>query len=145
MYRFKLEALLNHRRHQEETCQKELAQARRRLSDEREKLDQKKREKQESLDKLQSKKKESTTVSDIMLYMNYIQQLSKNIEDQAIHVHKTAKIVDQKRHELISIMQKHKTLKKIKYKERLAYQQKLLQDQRKLMDEIASIRHARKV
>jgi flagellar export protein FliJ len=77
--------------------------------------------------------------------MNYIQQLSKYIEDQAIHVHKTAKIVDQKRHQLISIMQKHKTLKKIKYKERLAYQQKLLQDQRKLMDEIASIRHARKV
>ena len=145
MYRFKLEALLNHRRHQEETCQKDLAQARRRLSDEREKLDQKKREKQESLDKLQAKRQENTTVSDIMLYMNYIQQLSKNIEDQAIHVHKTAKIVDQKRHELISIMQKHKTLKKIKYKERLAHQQKLLQDQRKLMDEIASIRHARKV
>jgi flagellar export protein FliJ len=145
MYRFKLEALLNHRRHQEETCQKELAQARRRLSDEREKLDQKKREKQESLDKLQAKKQENTTVSDIMLYMNYIQQLSKNIEDQAIHVHKTAKIVDQKHHELVSIMQKHKTLKKIKYKERLAYQQKVLQDQRKLMDEIASIRYARKV
>ncbi len=145
MYRFKLEALLNHRRHQEETCQKELAQARRRLSDEREKLDQKKREKQESLDKLQAKRQENTTVSDIMLYMNYIQQLSKNIEDQAIHVHKSAKIVDQKRHQLISIMQKHKTLKKIKYKERLAYQQKLLQDQHKLMDEIASIRHARKV
>ena len=145
MYRFKLEALLNHRRHQEETCQKELAQVRRRLSDEREKLDQKKREKQESLDKLQTNKQENTTVSDIMLYMNYIQQLSKSIEDQAIQVHKTAKIVDQKRHELISIMHKHKTLKKIKYKERLAYQQKLLQDQRKLMDEIASIRHARKV
>ena len=145
MYRFKLEALLNHRRHQEEVCQKELAQVRRRLFDEREKLERKKREKQESLEKLQAKKKESTTVSDIMLYMNYIQQLSKDIEDQAMHVHKTVKLVDQKRHELISIMQKRKTLKNLKYKEQQAYQQKLMQDERKLMDELASIRHARKM
>jgi flagellar export protein FliJ len=145
MYRFKLEALLNHRRHQEETCQKELAQARRRLFDERKKLEQKKREKKESLEKLQSKKKESTTVSDIMLYMNYIHQLSKDIEEQAMHMHNTAKLVDLKREELISIMQKHKTLEKIKYKERLAYHQKLMQDERKLMDELVSIRHARKV
>ena len=145
MYRFKLEALLNYRRHQEEACQKELAQARRRLTDEREKLERKKREKQESLEKLQAKKKESTNVADIMLYMNYIQQLSKDIEDQAMLVHKTAKLVDQKRHELVSIMQKHKTLKNLKYKEQQAYQQKLMQDERKLMDEIASIRHARKM
>ena len=145
MYRFKLEALLNHRRHQEEVCQKELAQVRRRLFDEREKLERKKREKQESLEKLQAKKKESTTVSDIMLYMNYIQQLSKDIEDQAMHVHKTVKLVDQKRHELISIMQQRKTLQNLKNKEHQAYQQKLMQDERKLMDELASIRHARKM
>jgi flagellar export protein FliJ len=145
MYRFKLEALLNHRRHQEEVCQKELAQVRRRLFDEREKLERKKREKQESLEKLQAKKKESTTVSDIMLYMNYIQQLSKDIEDQAMHVHKTVKLVDQKRHELISIMQQRKTLKNLKNKEHQAYQQKLMQDERKLMDELAAIRHARKM
>jgi flagellar export protein FliJ len=145
MYRFKLEALLTHRRYQEEAGQKELAQVRRKLSDERGKLDRKKREKQESLEKLQAKKKESTTVSDILLYMNYIQQLSKDIEGQAMHVHKSAKLVDQKRHELVSIMQKHKTLKKLKYKEQQAYQQKLLQNERKLMDELASIRHARKM
>jgi flagellar export protein FliJ len=145
MYRFKLEALLNHHRHQEEACQKELAQARRRLTDERAKLERKKREKQESLEKLQAKKKESTTVSDIILHLNYIQQLSKDIEDQAMHVHKTVKLADQKRHELISVMQKRKTLKKLKYKEQQAYQQKLMQDERKLMDEIASIRHGRKV
>jgi flagellar FliJ protein len=145
MYRFKLEALLNHRRHQEESCQKELAQAQRRLTDEREKLEQKKRKQQESLEQLQAKQQESTNVSDIMLSMNYIQQLSKDIEDQAMHVHKTAKLVDQKRHELISIMQKRKTLKNLKYREQQAYQHKLKQEERKAMDELASIRHARKM
>ena len=145
MYRFKLEALLNHRRYQEEVCQKELAKAQRVLSDEQEKLDRKKNEKQESLEKLQIKKKENPTVSDIMLYMNYLTQLSKDIEDQALRVHNSTKLVDQKRHELISIMQKRKTLKKIKYKDWQTYQQKLMQDERKLMDEVASTRHVRKM
>ena len=145
MYRFKLEALLTHRRHQEEAGQKELAKVRRKLSAEREKLNRIKREKQKSLEKLQAKKKDSTTVSNILLYMNFIQQLSKEIENQALRVHKSTKIVDHKRHELVSIMQKHKTLKNLKYKEQQAYQQKLMQDERKLMDELASIRHARKM
>jgi flagellar export protein FliJ len=145
MHRFKLEALLIHRRHQKEVGQKELALAQRKLSDEREKLDQKKQEKQESLEGLQAKKKESTTLSDILLHMNYIQKLSKDIEDQARRAHKAAKIVDQKRHELVSIMRKHKTLKKLKTKEQQAYQRKFMQNERKLMDEIASIGHARKM
>ena len=145
MYRFKLEALLNHRRHQEEAGQKELAQAKRKLSDERHKLDRKKREKQEIIDKLQAESNKRTTASDIRLYMNYIQQLSKEIEDQIRQTHRTAKLVDQKRLELVIIMKKHKTLKKLKYKGQLAYQQKEMQTERKLMDDFASIRHVRKM
>jgi len=145
MYRFKLEALLNHRRYQEEVCQKELAKAQRVLSDELEKLDRKKNEKQESLEKLQTKKKENPTVSDIMLHMDYLTQLSRDIEDQALRVQNSTKLVDQKRRELISIMQKRKTLKKIKYKDWQRYQQKLMQNERKLMDEVASTRHVRKM
>lgn len=145
MYRFRLEALLNHRRYQEEVCQKELAQAQRKLSDELGKLNRKKIVKQESLEKLQTKKNKNPTVTDIMLHMNYLTQLSKDIEKQALQVQKSTKLVDQKRQELISIMKKRKTLKKIKYKDWQAYQQKLMQDERKLMDEVASIRHVRKM
>ena len=145
MYRFKLEALLNHRRYQEEICQKELAKAQRVLSDELEILDRIKNEKQESLEKLQTKKKENPTISEIMLYMNYLTQLSKDIEGQALRVHNCIKLVEQKRHELIFIMQKRKTLKNIKYKDWQTYQQKLMQDERKSMDEVASTRHVRKM
>jgi flagellar export protein FliJ len=145
MYRFKLEALLNHRRYQEEICQKELAKAQRVLSDERKKLDQKKNEKQESLEKLHTQKKDNPTISDIMLHMNFLTQLSKDIEDHTLRVQKSTKLVDQKRQELISIMKKRKTLKKIKYKDWQTYQRKLMQDERKLMDEAASTRHVRKM
>jgi flagellar biosynthesis chaperone FliJ len=71
--------------------------------------------------------------------------LSKDIENQALRVQKSTQLVNQKRHELITIMTKRKTLKKIKYKDWQAYQQKLMQDERKLMDEVASTRHVRKM
>ena len=77
MYRFKLEALLNHRRHQVENCQKELAMARKQLTFEQEKLGREKKAKREHLEIMKKKQKESICVSDIVLYVNYIQQLSK--------------------------------------------------------------------
>jgi len=145
MYRFKLEALLNHRRHQEEVCQKELAQTERLLADEQGKLRQQKREMRENIQILQTKQKERINVSDIILSVNYIQQLSKNIEHQKKCVGEATKKVNQKRNELIVIVTKRKTLEKLKEKERLAYQQKMMQNERKLMDEVASTRHARKM
>ena len=145
MFRFKLEALLNHRRNQKEAAQKELAKAYRKLAAEREILDRKKEEKQENVKRLQAKKKECKNASDIKLYVNYIRKLSKDIEDQGVCVQNTAKMVDQKRDALIAVMQKHKILKRLKYKQRRAFEQQLMRDERKLMDELASIRHARKI
>ena len=145
MYRFKLEALLNHRRHQEEVCQKELAQTERQLVDEQEKLRRQKKEERENILTLQAKQKENINVADIILSLNYIQQLSKKIKVQKACVREATQKVNQKRNELISIVKKRKTLEKLKEKEWLAYQQKMMQNERKLMDEVASTRHARKM
>ena len=145
MYRFKLEALLNHRRHQEEECQKRLAQARKELEAEQNKLGRSKREKHEHVLGLQKKQKNIVSVSDIILSINYIEQLSKKIEDQKRCVQTANKKVKQVRHELIMIIKKRKTLEKLKDKGLRAYEQKLIQDERKLMDEIATTRHARKM
>ena len=144
MYRFKLEALLNHRHHQEEICQKELARLQRHLADEQKKLRRQKQQKRENVQKLQVRQKESTGVSDIILHMNYLEQLSKEIEEQVICVREAATKVNHKRRELIGIMKKRKTLEKLKEKDWLAYQKKMMQDERKFMDEVATTRHARK-
>ena len=145
MYRFKLEALLNHRRHQEEECQKELARTQRILVDEQGKLNRIKKEKRANVQKLQIKQKESIAVNDIILRLNYIQQLSKDIAIQSKCVQEAVNEVNQKREALISIMKKRKTLEKLKDKKWQAYQKKLFQDEHKLMDEFASIQHARKI
>ena len=144
MYRFKLEALLNHRRHQEDIRQKELAQAERLLSNEKDQLRRLKNEKRENIVRLQIKQKNKINVSDIILSVNFIRQLSEKIAEQKKRVHKATRTVNRKRGELISIVKKRKTLEKLKEKERLSYEKKLLQDERKFMDDVASIRHARK-
>jgi len=145
MYRFKLEALLNHRRHQEEICQKELARRLRILAGEQEKLRHAKLLKRENILKLQTGQKNNINVSDIILYLNYIAQLSKKIDEQIICVREAGKQVNQKRNELIGIMKKRKTLEKLKEKDWLAYQNKTMQDERKFIDEVAVTRHARKM
>ena len=145
MHRFKLEALLSHRRHQEEICQKELAQTERLLADENHKLHRQKNEKSDNIQKLQIKQKKIINVFDIILTVRYIQQLSEKIEEQKKCARKAGSKVYQKRHELITIVKNRKTLEKLKEKEWLAYQQKVKQTERNLMDEVASTRHARKM
>ena len=145
MYQFKLEALLNHRRHQEEVCQKQLAQTERQLVDEQDKLRRQKKEERENILNLQAKQKDNINVADIILSVNYIQQLSNKIKVQKNSVREATKKVNQKRNELIGIVKKRKTLEKLKEKQWLAYQQKMMQNERKLMDEVASTRHVRRM
>ena len=144
MYRFKLEALLNHRRHQEEICQKELAQCQRRLAGEQEKLRRIKHLKRDYLLKLHERQKGSISISDVILYMNYVARLSEEIELQTACVRESAKQVNQKRNKLIGIVKKRKTLERLKEKDQMTYRKKLMLDERKLMDEVATTRHARK-
>jgi flagellar FliJ protein len=144
MYRFKLQALLNHRRHQEEVSQKELAEARRKLSAAQQHLRRLRIDKQDNVRVLQDRQKDHHTTTNILIYLKYIEQLSREIEEQREQVSTASRVVRQKRADLITIVKKRKTLEKLKENERLAYQQKMMQTERKFNDEVASARHIRK-
>ena len=144
MYRFKLQALLNHRRHQEEVSQKELAEARRKLSAAQQHLRRLRIDKQDNVRVLQDRQKDHHTTTNILIYLKYIEQLSREIEEQREQVSTASRVVRQKRADLITIVKKRKTLEKLKENERLAYQQKMMQAERKFNDEVASARHIRK-
>jgi flagellar FliJ protein len=143
MYRFKLQALLNHRRHQEEVCQKELAEAQRDLSDAKEKLKSIKKDKRDNIQKLQARQSERHNTSKILIFINYIRQLSINIDTQLRHVRHASQNVTEKRDNLIAIMKERKTLEKLKEKEWLEYQRNMMQAERKFNDEVAATRHIR--
>jgi flagellar FliJ protein len=144
MFRFKLEALLNHHRHQEDACQKALAQAERNLADKQAKLLQQKTAMRDQVLKLRAKQGAGFNVTEIKLCVDYIQQLSQEIEAWKISVRDAAKQVKRKRSDLIRIVKKRKTIEKLKEKQIQAHNLKIMQAERKRMDEAGAIRHARK-
>ena len=143
MYRFKLQSLLSHRRHQEEVCQKELADAQRNFSTAQEHLRRLKKDKRDNVQKLQIRQKERHSTSKILIYINYIEQICRDLEAQREQVSIASQDVRHKRDDLIDVVKKCKTLEKLKEKERLAYQQKMMKDERKFNDEVAATRHIR--
>ena len=143
MYQFKLQALLNHRRHQEELCQKELAKAQQDLSNAQKKLKSIKKDKRDNIQKLQSRQTERHSASNILIFINYIAQLSRDLDAQRQQVGQASQRVTTKRDNLIATMKKRKSLEKLKEKQRLEYQQKMMQAERKLNDEIAATRYIR--
>lgn len=138
MYKFNLQPLLNHRRYQEEVLQKELAQSRNRLTAEQNKLRRLKEKKREYSQTLQHRQKEKGTVSDLILYLRYLDRLSTELEHQRQQVVAAEKDLKNKRNNLIEIMKKRKILEKLKQKRSEIYQQQILKNERKFMDEVAA-------
>jgi flagellar export protein FliJ len=145
MYQFKFQALLNHRRHEEEVCQKELAEAQRDLADAQEKRKTLEQEKRENVQRLHAQQKERHNAANVLMFTNYIEQLSRDIEVQEQLLQHAAQKVNRKRDRLITVMKKRKTLEKLKEKGRLAYQQKIMRAERKFNDEVAATRHVREM
>ncbi len=144
MYKFNLESLLNHRKYTEEIRQKELAESKRLLSDERKKLRDYKIEKEKYWTQLQQKQKKGNSVSEIRVYVDYIQRLSKDIEGQRQRVLAAKKKNDQMRMALIEAMKKRKILDKLKAQGIKEYRQMTQKKEQDFMNEIAVNQHNRK-
>ena len=138
MFKFNLQPLLNHRRYLEEVLQKELAQFRKRLIAEQNKLRHLKEKKREYSQRLQQRQKVNGTVSDLILYLRYLDRLSTELEHQNQQVIAAEKDFKNKRHDLIEIMKKRKVLEKLKENRSMAHQQRMLKNERKFMDEVAA-------
>ena len=137
MYRFNLEPLLNHRRYQEEILQKELAGLKTRLAAEKDKLRVLKKKKRQYLGQLQLKQQSGRPVSEIRLYLHFVDHLSKEMNAQNQRVLRAEKGFNLKRQDLIQAMKKRKTLEKLQEKGFQAHQQKMLKKERDFMDEVA--------
>ena len=137
MYQFNLEPLLNHRRYQEEVLQKELADLKIRLETEQGKLRALRHKKRKAVLALQQKQKDGRTASEIKLYSDFVDQLSKEIEAQRQKVMKAERNFNVKRQALIAAMKKRKTLDRLKEKGLRAYEQEQLKKERSFMDEVA--------
>jgi flagellar FliJ protein len=141
MYKFNLEPLLNYRRYQEEILQKELADYRKHLSEAQHKLKSIKQKQRKCFRELHQRQKRDGTVSDLIMYIRYIERLAADFDDQKRRVDLAKKRFNQKREELVEMMKKRKTLEKLKEKGAKAFEQKMLKTDRNFMDEVAAKQH----
>ena len=138
MYRFNLESLLNHRRYQEEILQKELAGLKIRLAAEKDKLWILRQKKRKYVQQLQEKQTDGRPVSEIKLFVDFVEQLAKEMEVQRQNVLHAERDLNLKRQDLIAAMKKRKTLDRLKEKGLQAYEHEQLKKERNFMDEVAS-------
>ena len=82
MYQFNLEPLLKHRCYQEEILRKELAALKIRMEAEKDTLRALRQKKHKTLLVLQQKQSDGLRTSEIKLYNDFVDQLSKGIEVQ---------------------------------------------------------------
>ncbi len=137
MYRFNLEPLLNHRRYQEEVLQKELAGLKIRLAAEKDKLWVLRQKKRQYVQQLQEKQTDGGPASEIKLYVDFVDQLSKETQAQRQNVLEAERHFNLKRQDLIAAVKKRKTLERLKEKGLQAYQQEQFKKERSFMDEVA--------
>jgi len=137
MYKFNLEQLLNHRRYQEEVLQKELAGLKKHLTEEEHKLRALRKKKRQFLLQFQKKQKDGRPASEIKLYFDFVEHLSKKIDAQHQNVLEAKRTFNLKRQDLITAMKERKTLDRLKEKGWQAYQQEQSKKERDFMDEVA--------
>ena len=144
-YRFNLEPVLNHRRLVEETLQKDLAILKISLIDENERLITYEESRVKLLEELQQIQKEGTTTSDILLYLPFIEQVSKDIERQKKKVFELEIKVEQNRKDLLEATKKKKALQKLKEKAFKAYNQKLIKNEQDFLNEVSVTQFNRRI
>ena len=137
MYKFSLEPVLKYRKLLEEDLQKDFAVLKRQLFDEKERLSNFEQVKDRFSGELQQKQVKSISVSDILLYTDYLQQVSKEIKKQSKRILEAEKSVDQKREELVGAMKNRKTIDRLREKGLKSHVQELSKKEQVLMNEAA--------
>ena len=137
MYKFSLEPVLKYRKLLEEDLQKDFAVLKRQLLDEKVRLSNFEQVRDRFSGELQQKQVKSISVSDILLYTDYLQEVSKEIKKQSKRILEAEKSVDQKREELVGAMKNRKTIDRLREKGLKAHVQELSKKEQNLMNEAA--------
>ena len=137
MYKFSLEPVLKYRKLLEEDLQKDFAVLKRQLLDEKVRLSNFEQVRDRFRGELQQKQMKSFNVSDILLYTDFLQEVSKEIEKQSKKILEAEKRVDHKREELVGAMKNRKIIDRLREKGLKAHVQELSKKEQSLMNEAA--------
>ena len=143
MYTFRFEALLEHRKHEEDSFHKDLALARKKLIAETNKLEEYRKHSSAYAEKLAEKFQQGHTAPDILFFQRYLDRLTGDIKKQEKTVHLAEQEFEQKRQELLEAVKKRKVLEKLRHREMDAYKRKEFSKEQAATNEAAADRHWR--
>jgi len=143
-YQFKLEALRRFREHQEETKQKKLAEAQMDLEADLNRLGEYLAQRERTGEDLQQCQQQSATGRQIAVYLNYLQKLNRDIEQQQDIVARKRQVCEAARQEVLEAMKKRKALEKLKEKSLQRYLENLDHEEEKFIGEMAINRFTHK-
>ncbi len=136
-YRFKLEALMNFRKFQEDALQKEMADAQRIRDREAEMLKKLVASSRKTQNDLKLKQQEGASGPCLLIYSDYLAKLASDIFSQKHKLAEAEKMLQKKRDALLDAMQKRKTLEKLKEKGLKTYMESLSSEEEKFINEMA--------
>lgn len=136
-YRFKLEALRQYRSFQEESRQKEMAEAQRIRDQEADALNELNALREKTERALEKECRGSSTGPCLSFYNSYLNKVAADIISQKLKLADAEKELAEKREALLLAMQKRKTLDRLKEKGREAYLEHLNSEEEKFINEMA--------
>ena len=137
MYQFSFEPLLNHRKAIEEQLQKELAALQKLLRDQQEDFFRCRDAKTRMLHEFQERQRQDTTVSEILVYVTFIDQISRRLETKEKGLGETEMKIHEKRKDLVSALKNRKTLDTLKEKGLQAFNENTNRTEQEFMNEVA--------
>ena len=143
MYKFSLQPVLNHRKLVEETLQKELAQLKRDLGDEKHRLKAYKRAKNNVIGELRQKQREGVAISEVLMYVDFLDCLSRDLEKQREIVLEVERQYGDKRVDLIEAMKQRKILGKLRERKEKEYTYEIMRNEQNFLNEVATNRFIR--
>lgn len=143
MYKFPLQPVLNHRKIVEEDLQKELAVLRKVVADEKQRLKTFKKTKNNLIGEMKQKQREGITISEMLMYLHFLDCLSRDLEKQKEIVLEVERKYEGKREGLIEAMKNRKILGRLKEKQEKAYKYELIRNEQNFFNELSANRFTR--
>jgi flagellar FliJ protein len=136
MFRFNLQAVLNHRQFIEESLQKAYAHLKGMLSREQDVLANFEKQQTRLIDELSQKQSQDTTSSELLLYVTFLDRLKADLKKQQQKIAALEQEATQKRNELLEAMKNRKAMEKLKEKKLAEHMEDIAKKEQAFLDEI---------
>ena len=143
MPKFKLESILQHRKHLEEIFQRETADTLQALAAEKRTLNRMRKARAHIQHDLEQKLKKDISVTDMRHFHKYLDRLALEIKEQGARVADAEQQLEQKRMALTEALKSRKIIDKLKDKQLATETERLQKHEQSFMNEVAINRHLR--